>query len=104
MPTSPEENLENQIKQINDALAKLESVTNSADRSEQLKQIKDLTKAAEDYAKANNISAGKLNDQLNDIKTTNTELSSMLLVNKSIVKTFKEMSKESRNFAVSTSE
>jgi len=105
MPISPEQkNLENQIKQINDALAKLESVTNSADRSEQLKQIKDLTKAAEDYAAAEKVTDATLKKQLQTIKTTNEELTGMLLVNKGIVKTFKDMSKESRNFAVSTSE
>lgn len=101
---SKKDELEGQIKRINDALAKLESVTNSADRSEQLKQIKDLTKAAEDYADAEGVTDATLKKQLKTIKTTNTELSSMLLVNKGIVKTFKEMSKESRTFAVSTSE
>jgi DNA-binding transcriptional regulator YhcF (GntR family) len=101
---SKKDELEVQIKRINKALAELETVTNSADRSEQLKQIKDLTKAAEDYATQNNIVGDDLNKQLDTIKTTNTELTAMLLVNKGIVKTFKEMSKESRNFAVSTSE
>jgi hypothetical protein len=101
---SKEDELKKQLEKIDDALRDLETVTNSAERAEQLKQIKELTKAAEDFATQHTITDATLKKQLKTIQTTNTELSSMLLVNKGIVKTFKDMSKESRNFAVSTSE
>lgn len=102
---SKDPDLQLQLDKINDALKKLETTTNSVERSEQLKTIKELTKAAEEYARLNkNDISPELKDQLDTLKENNTQLSSMLLVNKGIVKTFKDMSKESRNFAASTSE
>ena len=98
--------IEKAIKDIKDKIKSLETVSNAGDRSDQIKEIQQLIDKAKE-----------LNDELTDPKVKNSNkklledlnknndaMTAMLLTNKSITQSFKDMTKESKNFATSTSE
>lgn len=108
MAAGNEPELKDRIKKIEDTLKKIEGISNPTDRSKEIEELEKLINAAKEYSETVTYTDAKtkeaLKGQLNDLSKTNSQLSSMLLVNKGIVGTFKDMTKSSRDFTTSTSE
>lgn len=101
-----EDEIKKSIKDINKKLKELETISNAGDRSDQIKEIQKLIDKAKELNDTIIDPAVKNSNKklLDDLNKNNDAMTAMLLTNKSIIKSFEDMTKESKNFATSTSE
>jgi len=100
--------LKKKIKELNDLVSQLNASTSVSEQNKLLVEQNKLLKEANDYYadNKNKIDAqdASLKGNLDTLNKTNKSLQGILLVNKGIVGTFKDMSAESAKFARSSDE
>jgi hypothetical protein len=102
MPPGTDAELKKRLEKIQEKLDALEGQTDAGIRKETMEQLESMVEAAKDYRNTMSSVDPVLDKQLKDLEKTNNSLSAIVLTNKGITRTFKDMAKESRDFAFST--